>query len=233
MPHIFLGDKTDTARINAIKEVFDTRSDIYDVTVDSQTASVYVRLKNSTAGFEISTPYYNLDSDKPVLNVRLIDIIGNKYPNANASLLNCGYNIRETWFDYLPTKDGILFGGYQENQALSHDTYVLPFYAGKDIMMGYNVSQNTFLTTRFSLLFEASAVSTYPTRISETAIGIAPVYLGDEIGFSDEVYFTTVRPPLAIQKVYTATIDGKNYYLPSPYAVGDRALFAFEPSNEA
>ena len=230
MPHIFLGDKLPSTRVDAIKAVFDTRSDIFDTSLDYSTDSVYVKLKNSQTGFRIQTQQYSESSDGVKLIVCMYDSTGTMVGNEQ-SILYLGYNIKQTWFDYLPTKDGILFGGYQVNQAQSHDTYVVPCYAGTECIMAINSSSRGFICSKTATIMDGAELYLLPVRISQEAIAISNVYAGDDT-FFEELYFTTVRPPSASETVYTATVEGENYYIPSPYAQSLYYFFAVKAPQE-
>lgn len=229
MPHIYLGDKTITEEVDAIRAVFEAKSSIFDVTYDYSTATIFVKLKNTDTGYEINVSWYSTTGGRKLV-IYMLDSTGTRI-NSGQPILSLAYNVDQTWFDYLETKDGILFGGYQYNGAQAHYTYIVPCYAGTECLAAINTNSRGYVCSKTATLMNGQELLTYPTRISQEAIAISNVYAGDDT-FFDELSFTTVRPPSASETVYTATIEGDNYYIPSPYAQAMYYLFAVKAPQE-
>lgn len=131
--------------------------------------------------------------------------------------------------DYLETKNGVLFGVYCSSvsgEQIGEHGYRIFCYIDSQNKRTCIFDVNSRITLDGVDGILINNLMSQRNQISAEAIQLAPLLVNNEF---DELCTATVAPIYAVNAVYTAEVEGKNYYIVSHTNAG--GMFAVEMAN--
>lgn len=221
MPHIRLD--TQENMMLAIKAVFD-EYDYIETAISENT--ITVKLTDSAA-------YYTIEAYKETNTTKIAINYVNTAGQTIALYTPAWSYAYALFFDYLPTKKGILFGGYRASsgQEITHSSYNLMCYCGEDYMANVNSNNWITLSSKEYDVFSNMHPDIGFGVISQEAVQVVNLIDSYNSEFIDDIFVAPVRPPSSPGTTFAAEVEGKHYYLLCPNANTTFCMLAFEAGD--